>query len=295
MSDALDAGGNPTGPNGRDVHRVACWLTFQTEPDTAVALQVAVAGSAGVVLDEVLDLTLDDAPLTPTVELVNPGGGRVHVVESGAGGTLRLTYEATVSPSRGRAGVGAGGLGPTYYQADAIAALNQSAYCRSDQLAGFAASEFGSIRDEPDAAQQVATWVFERLAYEPGSSGPLDSAVDTLLTNTGVCRDFAHLTITLLRALGIPARLVAVYAPGLFPMDFHAVVEALGPTGWHVLDATRLAPRSALLRITTGRDAADTAFVTTLRGSAELLASSVFAVTDGELPTDDHETLAYLA
>ena len=50
--------------------------------------------------------------------------------------------------------------------------------------------------------------------------------IDTLLAGQGVCRDYAHLTITLLRALEVPARLVAVYAPGLSPMDFHAVVEA---------------------------------------------------------------------
>ena len=277
-----------------DVVRVACWLTFETEPDAAIALQVAVAPSAGLIVEENLELTVDDRSVSPSAEINAAGGGRVHVVES-SGGTLRLTYEATVAPKVLTQGAGAGTLGPTYYEAEAVAALNQSAYCRSDLLAGFAASEFGLIRDQPDAAQQVAAWVFERLAYEPGSSGPLDSAVDTLLTNTGVCRDFAHLTITLLRAIGIPARLVAVYAPGLNPMDFHAVVEALGPSGWEVLDATRLAPRSSLVRIATGRDAADTAFVTTLRGSADLVGTAVFAVTDGLLPVDDHLSVAHLA
>jgi len=278
-----------------DVCRVACWLTFETEPGTAIALQVAVASSSGVIRQENLELTVDDVPVAPSAEVTAAGGGRVHVVESD-GGTLRLTYEATVTPTVVTRGRGIGTLGPTYYEAAAIAALHQSAYCRSDLLAGFAANEFGAIRDEPDAAHRVAAWVFERLAYEPGSSGPLHSAVDTLLTNTGVCRDFAHLTITLLRALGIPARLVAVYAPGLNPMDFHAVVEALGPNGWEVLDATRLAPRQTLVRLATGRDAADTAFVTTLRGSAELVASSVFAVTDDlYLPVDDHTSTVHLA
>jgi len=284
----------PTSAVAPDTVRVACWLTFETEPDAAIALQLAVAPSAGLIVEENLELTVDNVAVFPSAEINGAGGGRVHVVESG-GGTLRLTYEATVAPTVLTTGTGAGTLGPTYYEAEAIAALNQSAYCRSDFMAGFAASEFGSIRDQPDAAHQVAAWVFERLAYEPGSSGPLDSAVNTLLTNTGVCRDFAHLTITLLRALGIPARLVAVYAPGLNPMDFHAVVEALGPSGWEVLDATRLAPRSSLVRIATGRDAADTAFVTTLRGKADLVATSVFAVTDGLLPVDDHLTVAHLA
>ena len=61
----------------------------------------------------------------------------------------------------------------------------------------------------------------ERLTY--GSSRPVDSALDTLITNEGVCRDYAHLVITILRALDVPARFASVYAPGLFPMDFHAV------------------------------------------------------------------------
>jgi transglutaminase-like putative cysteine protease len=141
----------------------------------------------------------------------------------------------------------------------------------------------------------VAAWVFERLAYQPGSSDTLDTATDTLLAGSGSCRDFSHLTITLCRALGVPARFVAVYAPGLSPMDFHAVVEARRGTGWEVLDATRLAPRSSLTRIATGRDAADTAFATTLRGEAELVSSEVSTVIDGDLPADDHFTPVVLA
>jgi len=173
---------------------------------------------------------------------------------------------------------------------EAIVALRQSRYCPSDALAGFATTEFaGSIDEAPyDLALRVASWVFERFAYVIGSSGPLDTAVDTLLAGSGVCRDFAQLTITLCRSLGVPARLASVYAPGLSPMDFHAVPEVLTSAGWSVLDPTRLAPRGALVRIATGRDAADTAFATTLRGAAELVASRVFASSDGDLPADDH-------
>jgi hypothetical protein len=71
-------------------------------------------------------------------------------------------------------------------------------------------------------------------------------------------------------------------------MDFHAVVEIMTSEGWQVLDPTRLAPRSALVRIATGRDATDTAFATTLWGEAELIMSQVFASSDGDLPDDDH-------
>ncbi|MCU1496765.1 MAG: hypothetical protein JWM47_718 [Acidimicrobiales bacterium] len=280
-------------PAGGAPRNVASWLTFETDDDTQLALQVAVARSAGAVTGERLILTLDGAPMEPVAEWSVTGGSRVHVVETPRGGTLRLAYEASVTPYEPAALLDLDG--PLVFDPESIAALHQSAYCRSDLLAGFAAAELGAHRGESDLAQRVATWVFERLAYQPGASGPLDSAVDTLLTNAGVCRDFAHLAITLCRALGIPARLAAVYAPGLTPMDFHAVVEVRSPGGWHVLDATRLAPRSSLVRITTGRDAADTAFATTLRGNAELVASEVFAVVDGPLPADDHRSVTVLA
>lgn len=282
----------PLDPSRR---HVACWLTFETDAEASIALQVAVAPSAGVLVQERLVLTIDDRPVAPAAELVGELGGRIHVVEPGAG-TLRLTYEATLDPATAPSSATspAGGSPELARDPRAIAALHPSAYCRSDLLAGFAAAELGALREQPDLPQAVASWVFERLAYEPGASGPLDSAVHTLLTNAGVCRDFAHLAITLLRALGLPARLVAVYAPGLTPMDFHAVVEVFADGGWHVLDPTRLAPRPTLVRIATGRDAADTAFATTLRGSAELVASDVSAVTDGILPLDDHHAVTPL-
>ena len=78
-----------------------------------------------------------------------------------------------------------------------------------------------------------------------------------------------------------------MYAPGLEPMDFHAVAEALVDGRWLVTDATCLAPRSTLLRIATGRDAADTAFLTTSGAAVELTALEVLATSDGLLPVDD--------
>ncbi len=171
---------------------------------------------------------------------------------------------------------------------EALTYLRQSRYAPSDELLGFAMAELGGLPADDERPGAIASWVFERFAYTLGASGPLDTAVDTLLSGAGVCRDFAHVTIALCRALEIPARLVSVYAPGLSPMDFHAVVEARVGGRWQVLDATRLAPRTSLVRIATGRDAADTAFVTTLAGRAELTLAEVYAVIDGDLPGDDH-------
>ncbi len=134
------------------------------------------------------------------------------------------------------------------------------------------------------------TFVQKRLSYIPGTSDPpIDGAVDTLLAGAGVCRDYAHLVVALLRALNIPARLVAVYAPpGCSPpMDFHAVAEAIIDGRWVVVDATRLAPRQSFVRIATGRDAADTAFLDNHRGTITLNSYAVTATVRGDLPYDD--------
>jgi transglutaminase-like putative cysteine protease len=120
----------------------------------------------------------------------------------------------------------------------------------------------------------------------PGSSTITDSARSTFLARRGVCRDYAHLTATLLRAAGIPARCSSVYAPGLSPMDFHLVVEALVEGRWLVVDSTHLAPRASMVRIATGQDAADTAFMTTLAGDVALTGIQVTAVVDPALPRE---------
>ena len=82
-------------------------------------------------------------------------------------------------------------------------------------------------------------------------------------------------------------RFVSVYAPGLKPMDFHAVTEVWLDGAWQLFDATGLAPRQAMVRICTGRDAADTAFMTTLGGRTQLESVRVDARIDGDLPSDD--------
>jgi transglutaminase-like putative cysteine protease len=282
---------------GDVVARVGCELTFEVSPGVVLALQVAPATSAGDVLDEELDVTLDRRPIgEPVVEVAVDHGGRTHLVRGGPG-RLHVAYGATIRrPEPPAAAAFSRDVdADTHYDADAIIALRQSRYCPSDALAGFAAAELAGVDRGPDLARSIASWVFERFAYQLGSSGPLDTAVDSLLLNAGGCRDFAHVTIALCRALGVPARIASAYAPGLSPMDFHAVVEARRGASWEVLDPTRRAPRSSLVRIATGRDAADTAFATTLRGDAELVASRAYATVDGDLPLDAHDDVRFLA
>lgn len=266
------------------MRHVGCELAFQVaEGGASLVLQVAAARHAAEVMAEDLQIGADDDPVEVTlVDPAGPYGSRYHVVQAPPG-PLTVRYDASVRPVE-PAGPSAEGL----LDPETVVHLRPSRYCPSDALLGFARAELAHLPEGPARPPAVAAWVFERIAYDLDATAPLDGAIETLLSGRGVCRDFAHLTVALCRALEIPARLVAVYAPGLAPMDFHAVVEAQVHGEWQVLDATRLAPRGSLVRIVTGRDAADTAFVTTLQGHAELVSSEVWAVVDGDLPADDH-------
>lgn len=268
--------------------QVGCDLTFAVEQPATIALQIAVAAVAGRTVDDSLVVTLDGQRLPVAVRaLTAPHGGRIHHLETPPG-QLEISYRATAS------GPSDAAPPPGEDAYERLLALRPSRYCPSDALLGFAAGELGDRPPDADRAREVIAWVGDRIVYAAGSSGPLDTAVDTLLASQGVCRDFAHLGIALARAVGVPARLVAAYAPGLAPMDFHAVVEAHVDGGWHVLDPTHLAPRAALLRIATGRDAADTAFADVLAGVATLTRMEVGAVLDGPLPHDEWGALVRL-
>ncbi|PWD52501.1 transglutaminase [Serinibacter arcticus] len=257
-------------------------VTSRLELDVTVpatlALEIAVASREA---DERLTVTADGRPVEVR-ELEGAGGTRLHVVDAPLGRVL-VTYDATLEGRTAPAPVD---------DLDLLTYLRPSRYCESDSLGPTAFAEFAGITG-PALLTAVSSWVGTRLAYVSGSSLPTDGAVRTLLARRGVCRDYAHLTVALLRALDVPARLVSVYAPGLHPMDFHAVAEAYVDGGWYVVDATTLAPRSSLVRIATGQDASSTAFLSVHHGRADLLAMEVTATAD-VLPDDDLDTAVQL-
>jgi transglutaminase-like putative cysteine protease len=252
---------------------VACSLTVSSPAPATALLQVALAAPDG----EQLTVLSAGRPVTPE-EIAVPGA-RVHRLQLAAGETT-IAYSAHVEST---------GSPREVTPAEWAEYLRPSRYCPSDQLEGYASAEFDRSRPRAELVSAVAAWVGRRLVYTSGSSRPVDTAVDTLLLGQGVCRDYAHLTITLLRALEVPARLVAVYAPGLSPMDFHAVVEADVDGVWKTVDATRLAPTSSLARICHGRDAADTAFLSLFGGQATLGRMTVTGTVDGDLPRPSDE------
>jgi transglutaminase-like putative cysteine protease len=219
-----------------------------------------------------------DGRAVPLNDVAAAFGTRLHTTGPLPPGRLTISYDAQVGAMQ-RPVDGDGG------ELARIELCRPSRYCESDRLAAVAASELGGLegRELLDAA---GAWVGSHVRYVSGSSRHTDGAVSTYLSREGVCRDFAHLVAALLRARDVPTRVVSVYAPGLDPMDFHAIAEAWLDGSWYVIDATGLAPRTAMVRICTGRDAADTAFMTAQGGSVVLDDVQVVAVAQPSLPTD---------
>ncbi len=144
--------------------------------------------------------------------------------------------------------------------------LYPSRYCQSDKLFRFANTKFGNINNPYEKVVAMTDWINANVEYLSGSTNSQTSAYDTVTELAGVCRDFAHLGIALCRALNIPARYFTGYAYQLSPADFHACFEAYLGKEWVLFDATRLVPLNGIIKIATGRDAADTA-VASLFGS----------------------------
>ncbi|HEY8913537.1 transglutaminase family protein [Lacisediminihabitans sp.] len=260
------------------LRNVSARLELDISGRADLVLSLAVAHGAEL-SSERLSIALNGTPIEPQ-EIVDRHGSRLHTLQSDAG-RMTIEYSAEVVGQAEPAAID---------ELDRIIYLRPSRYCESDTLLPTARSEFAGIRGL-ELLAAVGAWVQERLYYVPGSSRVTDGAVGTLLARQGVCRDYAHLVIALLRALDVPTRMVAVYAPGLSPMDFHAVAEAFIDGQWHAVDATGLAPRQSLVRISTGRDAADIAFLTNHWANLTLRELTVLAIVD-VLPTDDPLRLA---
>ncbi|SDE03490.1 transglutaminase-like domain-containing protein [Auraticoccus monumenti] len=261
------------GPAG-SLRTVSCSMTLDlTGRRTRVVAAISAAASVPL-QSEALHVTVDGQGVEVT-ELVDAHGTRLHEFTT-EGQRAQVYYSATTS-----------GPAPTppVDGLDLVQYLRPSRYVESDSLAAVASTEFGGLSGF-ELVSAVDSWVHEKLTYAAGSSRPTDGAVQTVLNRRGVCRDYAHVTSAFLRAMNVPARVVAVYAPGLSPMEFHAVTEAFVEGTWYVVDPTRLAPRQSMLRVATGRDAADVAFLTNHWGLLELSGYQVTAVAD-QLPTDD--------
>ncbi|HSI85772.1 MAG: transglutaminase family protein [Candidatus Methylacidiphilales bacterium] len=215
-------------------------------------------------------------PILKYEEFVSASGENRFVrLETGDAKALRVSYNAEVDVNCHVFPHSNLGVSPvSQMHRNVIPFLFPSRYCQSDRLYRLAFDKFGAIPTPYEKVVAITDWINSNVEYTLGSTDSGTSAFDTVTQRQGVCRDFAHLGIALCRALTIPARYFSGYAYQLQPPDFHACFEAYIGGQWLFFDATRLAPLNGLVRIGTGRDAADTA-IGTIFGRMKLETISV--------------------
>lgn len=257
--------------------RANCQLEYTLKGPATFFFAVRCVAAGG---QHVFSESLITDPFVPAEDFNNAGGmGHITRIRTFNPGRLNLAYQADVStsirivPVASIAADGPAGLDP-----DAVPFLFPSRYCQSDRLRHHAQDLFGHLNHPYEIAAAASDWIFQNISYVSGSSGETSSAMDTFESRSGVCRDFAHLGIAFCRAMNVPARYISCYACQLNPPDFHACFEAFVDGWWYLFDGTRLAHLNGLIRIATGRDAADTA-VCTIFGNPELTLSAVWCIT----------------
>lgn len=258
---------------------VEAHLQFELREPADLLVQIAVAAGTPV-RSESCQFSREGDVYVPR-EIVGRHGTRVMRVQAGAG-IHRIGYAASVAGSRAIDAVD---------EFDLIEYRRPSRYVESDELRGQALSEFAGLRGF-GLVDAVGQWTASALRYVPGSSSGTSSARAALEAGIGVCRDYAHVAVAMLRASDVPARVASVYAPGLEPMDFHAVAEAWVDGGWVVIDPTGRAPRQSFVRIATGRDASDVAFIAAHPGNLSLRSVRVEARSDTTVEAEKRRPVA---
>ena len=183
-------------------------------------------------------------------------------------GRFEVSYTATAEVNRLLADVATlARLEPHELPAEAVQYLLDSRYCPADRFQPFVEAEFGGTNGGARVAA-IRDWIAGNFSYEPVSTTST-TALDSFVERRGICRDYAHVLVTLARASAIPARYVSCYAPGVDPPDFHAVAEVFladptvaGGGAWQLVDATGMADPAQTVKIGVGRDAADVSFMT---------------------------------
>ncbi|MDH4384778.1 MAG: transglutaminase family protein [Caulobacter sp.] len=158
---------------------------------------------------------------------------------------------------------------------EALVYLLGSRYCETDRMSNLAWNLFQQTPPGWARVQAICDYVHNHISFDYQKARPTKSAHDAHEERYGVCRDYAHLAVTLCRCMNIPARYCTGYlgdigVPLLLPMDFSAWFEVYLGDRWYVFDARNNRPRCARVLIARGRDATDVAIANTF-GSALLV------------------------
>ncbi len=144
-----------------------------------------------------------------------------------------------------------------------------SRYCETDLLSSFAWSNFANEPTGWARVQAVCDFVHQHIEFGYQHARRTRTAWEVFNERRGVCRDYAHLAVTLCRCLNIPARYCTGYLgdmgtqPPYGPMDFAAWFEVWLGDRWYTFDARNNTPRIGRVLLARGRDACDVAIANT--------------------------------
>jgi transglutaminase-like putative cysteine protease len=260
--------------------RIGHELVFEVPQPTPMLLMLYVHPDAASALQEPERITVD--PAVPLEDILDWFGNRAARIVAPAG-SLRLSYDNVVEGD-GRPEPTIEGLPLRPVQdlpLECWRYLLASRYCEVDRMMTVAWDLFGRTPETWERVQAVVDWVHHRLTFGYQYSRPTKTAFDVFTERQGVCRDFQHLAITLLRALNVPARYATGYLGDIGvpkdprPMDFSAWLEVYLGDGWYTLDARHNRPRIGRVLMGRGRDAVDVALTTSF-GSTELTRFTVW-------------------
>ena len=260
--------------------RIGCEFVFDSASPTPLIVQVQPRP------DGPHKLLRQQAVLEPAVdshEYLDSFGNRCWRVTAPEGRlVLRYDAEAVVAPDPDVVVPDAAQLPVEALPDDTLVYTLPSRYVLSDLLSNTAWELFGGTPARWARVQAICDWIHGHIEFRTASTTPTTTALDVYLQRYGVCRDFAHMGVTLCRALNIPARYVFGYLPdiGIEPpdiaMDFHSWFEAYLGDRWYTFDARHNTPRVGRVPIGRGRDALDVALVTQY-GPARLSRMTVWA------------------
>ena len=142
-----------------------------------------------------------------------------------------------------------------------------SRYCDTDLLAPIAWARFGTGPGGQALVQEICDYVQAQIRFDYLQARATRTAAQAHAEGVGVCRDFAHLAITLCRCMNIPARYCTGYLSEIgtatpdAPGDFAAWIEVWLDGDWRLFDPRNNVPRIGRVLVARGRDAADVAMV----------------------------------
>jgi transglutaminase-like putative cysteine protease len=246
--------------------RVGCEFHFDAALPVPAVVLLRAAPDGGVTVERE---TWHVQPSSSFSDLVDVYGNRARRVVIGAGkASLRYDAEVTTSAALDEISRQAVQHRVEDLPGELLIYMLASRYCLSDMLSDAAISLFGTTPLGWERVQAVCDWVHDNIRFDYGATRPDATSVDVFEARVGVCRDFAHLAISLCRALNIPARYVFGYLPDIDvapppdPMDFCAWMEVYLGGRWWTFDPRNNARRIGRVVIARGRDAMDVAMVT---------------------------------